>query len=44
VRFLLPLHIVDGETYTIIAYRADEIATDIGHSINDRSVVEEFQR
>ncbi len=28
-RYLLPLRIVDGEIYTIIAYGVDEIATDI---------------
>jgi hypothetical protein len=44
VGYHLPLRTVDGEIYTIFAYRVDKIATDILHSITDRSVVEEFQR
>ncbi len=38
----MPQQTVDGEIHTIFAYGGYEIATDIQHSITDRSVMKEF--
>jgi hypothetical protein len=38
----MPLRTVDGEIYTIFPYGVDQIATDIMHSITDKTVVEKI--